>query len=711
MNYADLGRRVKEKYPDYQGVDDEELGRKVAAKYPEYEAQIDKGNAITNFFPSLGRVATDTIDAGINAFNPDPEQNTIANLSRLLEGGLRKTDNIPVLGDFLRAQTGGEAIKRLNAENPYFDSSEQVADAAGQFYADRYSSPEQAWQTFNEDPVGVLLDASTVLTGGGSLATKVGTASKVSKAAKVGKVVSATGRAIDPVGQLLNVPGKAIELAGQSRVGRALQKPFAGSYNAQIDDLAKQYGIDAPVSMTNRSNVLRQGEAIAQKSVFGSPVQKKIQATRDRIGQLSDDLTAREVRSTDLAGTGSDIKKGFSEFQDTFREQKSAMYEAVTPEVSKSPGVFTKTEQALQEILDSKSGSLASGTNAAYYQEILTKLRRGGEAIDDVDTGILDASGNPIIRSQTTPSKLTIDNIRKTRTQVGEKLKNHNDPIATGDTASLKKLYAALSDDLDDSIRAVDPAAGQALDEANAYYRDTIQKINSRVGKNIENRNPEKLVDDLIKPNSETDIALVREIVGEEAFGRLQTEFMQKIFNNSMKTVTDAQGNRVQRLDYATLSKQLDRYGDPTLKKLLTPDQYQRLKNVQGELERIDQLDRAFKSGTKAADGSQTGFLLDTGAMGLLLHNPALLAQYVGSRYGMAKLFSTGAGANLLNRGIDVTTPVANTLQRASRPAGATARIGNLIGTTQDDTYQRALQRVMERDRVKSQSANTKRLP
>lgn len=40
MDYAQLGQKVKAKYPQYQNVPDEELGRKVVEKYPVYKNQI-----------------------------------------------------------------------------------------------------------------------------------------------------------------------------------------------------------------------------------------------------------------------------------------------------------------------------------------------------------------------------------------------------------------------------------------------------------------------------------------------------------------------------------------------------------------------------------------------------------------------------------------------------------------------------------------------
>lgn len=40
MNYAQLGAKVKTRYPQYKDLADDELGKRIADKYPEYKAQI-----------------------------------------------------------------------------------------------------------------------------------------------------------------------------------------------------------------------------------------------------------------------------------------------------------------------------------------------------------------------------------------------------------------------------------------------------------------------------------------------------------------------------------------------------------------------------------------------------------------------------------------------------------------------------------------------
>jgi hypothetical protein len=84
--------------------------------------------------------------------------------------------------------------------------SRQKAGAVGQFYKQRYGSEEGLKQALATDPAGVAADVSTVLTGGGALA------SKVPGLAKVGGAITKAGQAVDPLVAALRTGGKAVDL-------------------------------------------------------------------------------------------------------------------------------------------------------------------------------------------------------------------------------------------------------------------------------------------------------------------------------------------------------------------------------------------------------------------------------------------------------------------------------------------------------------------
>ena len=71
-------------------------------------------------------------------------------------------------------------------------------NAVVDFYKSRYTNPENFKEALATDPASVLADFSTVLTGGGSLA------SKIPALTKVGNVVAGAGRIIDPLSIAVN---------------------------------------------------------------------------------------------------------------------------------------------------------------------------------------------------------------------------------------------------------------------------------------------------------------------------------------------------------------------------------------------------------------------------------------------------------------------------------------------------------------------------
>lgn len=83
---------------------------------------------------------------------------------------------------------------------------EAPADAVGQFLVDRYGSEEGIKNTLATDPVGVMADVATVLTGGGAAAARA-----PGIVGKVGQVTGKLGAAIDP----LTIAGDAVKGAGR----------------------------------------------------------------------------------------------------------------------------------------------------------------------------------------------------------------------------------------------------------------------------------------------------------------------------------------------------------------------------------------------------------------------------------------------------------------------------------------------------------------
>jgi hypothetical protein len=110
----------------------------------------------------------------------------------------------------------------------------QTANAIGGMYKDRYGSYEGIKRTFAEDPVGAAADLSTLLTGGGAAATKLG-------ATQTGAALSRTGAAINPMRPIAPIIEQPIKLAakGVGAVYNALD-PKSAAYLTAVEGRGPQ---------------------------------------------------------------------------------------------------------------------------------------------------------------------------------------------------------------------------------------------------------------------------------------------------------------------------------------------------------------------------------------------------------------------------------------------------------------------------------------
>jgi hypothetical protein len=95
--------------------------------------------------------------------------------------------------------------------------NEAVAKAVGQYFSDRYGSPENAANTFAKDPVGFLSDATIIFSGGGALISKTGKIAKSKELQKVGDVAQNLSQKFDPA----LLPLKTLRTTGEITKGIA----------------------------------------------------------------------------------------------------------------------------------------------------------------------------------------------------------------------------------------------------------------------------------------------------------------------------------------------------------------------------------------------------------------------------------------------------------------------------------------------------------
>lgn len=129
------------------------------------------GEAAYNAPKSVYNLGADTVQAITSPIQ------TAKGVGNVLGGLLQKVRNLSP------AEQRGSA--------PAFDTA--PAEAAGEHFADRYGSLSNALKTFKTDPAGFLSDVTLPATLGGS-----GLATLPGRVGQAGKIISETGRALDP---------------------------------------------------------------------------------------------------------------------------------------------------------------------------------------------------------------------------------------------------------------------------------------------------------------------------------------------------------------------------------------------------------------------------------------------------------------------------------------------------------------------------------
>jgi len=523
-------------------------------------------------------------------------------------------------------------------------AQEPKLDALVGFYKNRYGSTENARNAIIQDPIGVALDVLTIVSVGGGAIAKVG---PVSKAGIAGKITSGAGKAaeianaLDPIQATFSAGSAALSKISRFEKNIGIIPKAAEQLDIEAISEAKKIGVELPLGASTKNQLIQSAEALVQKGFWGKNIADKYEAGFNKLDELNKNIVNNIDTTTDLQATGKAIKKGMDDYVSNYRKHRSELYDSVPETIKRTPATFDDTKNTLGSIIDSKSKSLVGENNLDFYRNLKDKLG----------------------------DNITYENLKQTRTDIGQKLKS-TDPVTTGDKASLERLYASLSNDLDNSIKIFDPDAYNILQQANKFYKIGLENINGSVGKKIAGSTPEKIIDSIIKPNTPSDVSLLKELAGEK-WPDIQASFMAKIFSESIDEGL---------LNLKKLKSGLEKYGDPTLKEILSSDQQLKLSKILDNMETIENVKSALKRGQKTAGGSQTAFIAGNVAATatFLITNPLIGLKYILGQYLLSKLFTTEFGRKLLTSTKKVSLGGLEKPAEIVGKAGTPVRIGRL---------------------------------
>lgn len=452
------------------------------------------------------------------------------------------------------------------------------------------------------------------------------------------------------------------------------EKP-KGSFRPEINKMFQEEGIKPPISAITDSAALRGGEALASKGVFGAQVRDTVLKAVSDLEKKTNDIITKikpgKVMSDEVLGQT--VKEGLLEYQKDFKLTEDRVYGEFSKVFGKSQVPGLKTKAILDTLIKEQSMDQFRGIDPRLSKMFDRLTGRNNPEIkalqDNIDEFKSKAGGKVPPELETEMEKLqdkynkplTFSELKETRTAVGEAL--DREPA----NSSLKRLYGALSDDMQTAVKQVGldtpfgkdaAAAAEALDKLNEGYRTGKAKIESNISQSIGLSNPESVAKNIIKRNSAETLKLVREMIGPERFSEVQKYFLRDILENSIKKIqkkiSDSETVIQSKFDVSKLKQQLTEYDLETLKELLTSEQLTELNDSIKKLEKFDVMGESLKTGQKMAEGSQTAFLTKLSAF-----TGALFSGHIGiaipilmGDLALKTLFTSKFGRRLLTEGL-----------------------------------------------------------
>ena len=513
---------------------------------------------------------------------------------------------------------------------PGIQPEEAQFDALIGFYKDKYGSIDNIKRTIEEDPVGFLADLADVLTLGAAPFGET----------KVGATISKIGKAIDPTTLPIRGVSTVLDISAGKRIA-----PFVKDFDVETARLAGKYGVDLPATAMSKSEVARIAETAVTTGPFGTKLKNKLISAGNKISDLSENITKTTNKIPDLVDVGEAITKSANDFRDTWIAGKNYFYD----QIKGSPNVDTpNTLKFVNEIVNNKKLSVAPVSDLRYFEKLQDGLK----------------------------GRTTLNMVRSTLTEINSKIKNWNDPITTGNTATLKKIAATLVDDLDVSVGKINPLLRSSLDAANTYYRHGLEVMNSswfkKIVKNADS--PEKIYKAIIKPNSVTDVSRIMELVRPNVADNIRALFMDDILK-SLKTSSG-------KFKVQGMQRFFGKWGIDTVEAILTPQQLTALKSVEKAIGEIEALGGAFKLGQQIVKGSNLPMMVRLfGNIAAFSANPWYVLRIIIGDYAFSNFVSSKIGQKLLTEGIEVPSlktgelaPKAGRIIRPLRQAGRITR-------------------------------------
>jgi hypothetical protein len=297
---------------------------------------------------------------------------------------------------------------------------------------------------------------------------------------------------------------------------------------------------------------------------------------------------------------GAQMQSGLRKFVDTFQRKASDLYDRVDELIPEDRQIaMSKTVDAIS------AAKKAFAANPAMAQKI---------GLNEWDQVAREAakSGAPWQAA------------KQLRSEVGEAIgRQTGGPLADQGMGRLKRLYAALTEDMDAGAKAISPQAHSAWRRAGAYYKAGTERIENNldglIGKDVKSGPNAERAFEAFSAMAKTDRAAsdvvrmrrIKSSMPEEDWGALSASFVDRL-GKAKPAQQTATGDAFSPTTFLTNWVSLS----PEAKRLLLPD------GVRSELQKLAEVSGLVKAANAERNYSKTG----TVGAGMALASAATVA-------------------------------------------------------------------------------------
>lgn len=447
--------------------------------------------------------------------------------------------------------------------------------------------------------------------------------------------------------------GSASTVGG--KIAEKVFSPFAKAFTGQIAKetaSATAAGIRPPVGTMSTSPLVAGMERAAEYVPgAGSLVTKQKEKAVEDLGEFAARI-GEDISETESSSIGKLAKKAADNYAETTRVLKDKMYDEFMGKARKIP---VETEQIVEKI-----GDIIKNREGTAEPAGLKQLRNWAQEL----------SGKIVDGIQVPPTVTTFEQLKRLRTNIGERIGKFKDYASTGLEKELEGLYATISDVMDKTVNSVSPELGSALKNVNKFNSERMKVLESKVFQAIQTVNPENIHKVIFTKEAPSLVDMGKKILGED-FNAVAKQWYEDILKKSQTP----DGS----LSPVKLSKNLNQY-EATLKEAFKDNPV--LLGTFGQLKDIGNLlsrNRGVSSGSQTAYlGSSVGALAAM-AGALISGEPMLAAKE------LAALGVVGAGVK------GMTTDVGREYLTRGFP-----RVGKAVGRATQAVVEPQLQRLSE---------------